>query len=127
MHLFRTICTHDWKGRPDHRLKLIAISDDKYWLKEQMDRDIIEWMVNDIVNDEQNDEDAEPKDWDARRTELLADAMLKTLWSCQNEDGDSRFEMNLEGKDHREFVEKFGDGSVTTTVYHFVEGHDGRY
>jgi hypothetical protein len=29
--------------------------------------------------------------------------------------------MELENKDHREFVERVGDGEFSTTVYHILE------
>ena len=118
MHLFRTICSTDWKGRPSHMINLVASSDDRKWLIERMNEDVREWMCVDLAF--QNDEGDEAATADALNNDkTVSNDEIKTDWSHED-----RFEMRLYGgsgptPDHREFVERV-DGEFSTTVYHFL-------
>ena len=123
MLLLRTVCSTDWKGRPNHSVVLVAKTEGRKEALKAMDADIAEWMAVDIAAQEYNelsDADEEPEEgWDERRAaELVATKTheeLKAMW----QDGDSRFEMRLQDADHREFVERC-DGDICTTVYHLL-------
>lgn len=125
MRLYRTVCHTDWKGRPSHQLKLLAVSDDQEWLREQMDKDVREWMAADVARREWEDQsegkedvtkEDEIKFLEERVLELVGDSSLVGKWAVEHE----KWEMSLPDKIHREFVEK-DEGDLTTTVYHFME------
>lgn len=121
MLLLRTVCSTDWKGRPNHSVSLVATTEGRKDALAAMDKDVAEWMATDIAADEYNAmEGEEPEDgWDVRRAEELVATKtpeeLKAMW----QDGNSRFEMRLHDADHREFVERC-DGDICTTVYHLL-------
>ena len=115
MLLLRTVCSTDWKGRPNHRVVRVAKTESREEIRSAMDKDVAKWMAEDIANDEWSDDIVE--DANARAEELVAtktQAELQEMW--QNS---SRYEMRLHDADHREFVEKH-DGDLCTTVYHLL-------
>ena len=111
MQLFRTTCTNDWKGRPSHKLVLIATSDDRNWLIQAMADDVAKWQAADLASMQES--------WDEA---LEADENLEeqrpTQWAAKN----MRFEMQRPlNEDMREFSEVIGDGEFSTTVYHILD------
>lgn len=118
MRLYRTMCMTDWKGRPTHRLRLIACSDDKGWLVGLMNSNVLEWQAEDVVTleEEEAEENGRSFDREARLAELRCDPDLPNKWASEN----VRWEMKgclIEG---REFVDKSTD-VLCTIVYHFLE------
>ena len=118
--VFRTVCSTDWKGRPSHRLTLVAKTENREMAIAAMNKDISEWIAYDIVAEEYEEYEGteSEKDWNMRRvTELLATKTSTELLGMWRRQG--RYEMKLQNKDHREFVERM-DGSFCTTVYHIL-------
>lgn len=101
--LYRTTCSTDHKGRPNHKLEVVAESEDRQELLAAMDEDVREWQDADLrAYNEGMGEDR------------------RTKWECEDsEDGISYFEMSTEN-DLREFVEKSEDGYLMTTCYHIL-------
>ena len=138
MLVLRTVCTTDWKGRPDHRVVLIAkipigvhVFEDKMAAKAAMDKDVVKWMAADIANQEflamSEDDEGEPvvpdvdEDWELHRASSLLitetpDAIEK-MWA---DTGEARWEMQAQYQFSRKFVENIGDSDICTTVYHLL-------
>jgi len=113
MQLWRTVCSTDWKGRPDHSLMLIAESDKTDRLIERQNEDVAEWQAQDIRNHNENLEDGEEK-----TTEWTIKPVETTHARC-------RWEMDSVNNGRlREFVEG-SEGYWTTTVYHLVAQRSG--
>lgn len=134
MLVLRTVCTTDWKGRPDHRVVLVARAEDRESAKAAMDKDILKWMVVDIASQEllaMNEDDGwhtEPvvppdidENWELHRASSLLitetpDAIEK-MWA---DTGEARWEMQAQDQFSRKFVENIGDSDICTTVYHLL-------
>jgi len=145
MLVIRTVCTTDWKGRPDHRVVLIAKIavgahefEDRVAAVAAMNEDILKWMVVDIASQEllaMNEDDGwhtEPvvspdidENWELHRASSLLitktpDAIEK-MWA---DTGEARWEMQAQDefsrKFSRKFVENIGDSDICTTVYHLL-------
>lgn len=139
MLVLRTVCTTDWKGRPDHRVVLIARIgvgahefEDKAAAVAAMDKDILKWMVADIASQEllaMNEDDDEPvvpgpdfdEDWELHRaSELLLTETPDTIEKMWADTGEARWEMQTQDEFSRKFVENIGDSDICTTVYHLL-------
>lgn len=136
MLVLRTVCTTDWKGRPDHSVVLVARAEDRESAKAAMDKDILKWMVVDIASQEllaMNEDDGwhtEPvvpivavgdENWELHRASSLLitetpDAIEK-MWA---DTGEARWEMQAQDQFSRKFVENIGDSDICTTVYHLL-------
>ncbi len=119
MLVLRTICTTDWKGRPNHRVVLVATTEDRVEAIKAMDADVAKWMAQDIADEEENNGEQEIGWANQRAADLLATKTheeLKAMWQDSEE---TRFEMRLHDADHREFVERM-DGDTCTIVYHML-------
>ena len=116
MQLFRTTCTNDWKGRPSHKLRLIAISDNRAWLIEAMAKDVAEWQASEVASMQEIwDEESGDMDHNEEHDEL---GKRPTQWEKDN----VRWEMELViGNDMREFVDGGIEGEFCTTVYHILD------
>ena len=144
MLLVKTVCSTDWKGRPDHRVYFIARSDSKDLLIKAMNEDVVEWMICDIVDLEielaNEDEDEvvcdemaemleEPgthfrhrlRDYRSSRVAELSKLSPKEIAKIWK--NDERWEMELDDRSHREFVEG-AEGEWQTTVYHLLNYSD---
>lgn len=109
MKLFRTTNDTDWKGRPNHQLRLMGESDDRAVLIELMNQDVQQWQTNDLVWS-QDTWDQDVKDYGS------AEGPRPTQWA-----NSSRFEMELsEGEDLRQFSEGC-EGEFTTICYHILD------
>lgn len=127
MLLFRTVCSTDNKNRPSHNLVFLAKSDNQAEIVEAMNKDVALWMANDIAVGMYNQLEEEVEDdWDLKQVaKLLATKTrdeIKAMWLEDCKDDDRRFEMCLDSKTHREFVEVFTSvGYTCTTVYHLLD------
>ena len=102
--VYRTVCTTDCKGRPFHNLEVLGDVVDRSQAVRLMDQDVVEWQTQELDERNANKEEGEDAD---------------TEWAGDDE-GDVRFEMKRDNPDDpRQFVEKFGDGTLVTTCYHF--------
>lgn len=119
MRLVATICSTDWKGRPDHKIQTIAEVPTIGAAVLAMAIDVFRFMVSDLLDDEEENSDECPEDWDrnTRQQELEAvdPAKIAEDWEIDSE----RFEMRGDYK-HREFVWKC-DGDTSTLVYHLLD------
>lgn len=123
----RTVCTTDWKGRPNHHVILIAKVETQEDAVEAMNKDAEKWMAVDIAASEfLEGEDGEHGDnWELERaTEILATKTPTEILEMWMElDTGKRWEMKMQDatKVHREFVERNSDDAeFCTTVYHFL-------
>ena len=146
MLVLRTVCTTDWKGRPDHSVVLVARAEDRESAKAAMDKDILKWMVVDIASQEvvACDEDDEPdfldlvglgpaarlvrdrlrrldENWESDRASSLliteTPDVIEKMWA---DTGEARWEMQTQDEFSRKFVENIGDSDICTTVYHLL-------
>lgn len=110
LHLFRTICTTDWKGRPDHKLLCLG-NGTRDVLIELMNKDVAEWQAEEINDD----------------NEMRKDEGLEPITEWKN---DERWEMDrsmpaIETDGYpqslREFAYKY-DGDYESIVYHILDG-----
>lgn len=142
MLVLRTVCTTDWKGRPDHQVVLICSipfgsSESRSILTSlrthavaAMDKDILKWMVADIASQEllaMNEDDegslalVPDENWESHRaSELLLTKTPDAIEKMWADTGESRWEMQIEDQFSRKFVEKIGDSDLCTTVYHLL-------
>lgn len=103
LKLFRTICNTDHKGRPNHLLTLVGVSDLRGDLIKAMDEDVFEWhrdAVTDYNNGLEEDEDKIVR-WEFK---------------------DLRFEMDRKPNGLRSFADLASDGCRSTICYHILEG-----
>lgn len=103
--VYRTVCNTDWKGRPIHILTIVGNAHNRADAVRLMDQDVSEWQAEEISDRNDCKEEGEPDD---------------TEWSGNNGEGNVRFEIEREQPDKpRKFAEEFGDGTLSTTCYHF--------
>ena len=118
MLVLRTVCTTDWKGRPDHSVVLVARAEDRESAKAAMDKDILKWMVVDIASQEllaMNEDDGwhtEPvvppdidENWELHRASSLLitetpDAIEK-MWA---DTGEARWEMQAQHQGYTRLI-----------------------
>lgn len=125
MLLFRTSCSTDNKGNPHHILFFVGKYDNIAAAQAAMNEDIRSWMIDDIIEDEEDSEhhdDWTPEDlrkWRMQRlsswTLTLGDEILK-LWKS-----DERREVRTEGP-WRQF--KMGPSCEWTTIVYHVKPDD---
>ena len=100
MLVLRTVCTTDWKNRPNHRIVLVAKTENRKEAIEAMDKDVEGWQAADLAYD-------------------LEDGFAEPSKTWETSD---RYEMSKEiGQDYREFLNQHGTGNLCTTVYHLLE------
>ena len=105
LQLIKTICSTDWKGRPDHTIKFMGIGS-RDELQTLADDDIAKWQAIDLASDEQiaeEDEEEPPTEWETNHR-----------WEMKLEEPAS------ERKEYRQFAERDDNGNTSSTTYHLL-------
>jgi hypothetical protein len=128
--LLRVLANVDWKGRPHHDIRVLAIDADEQRLFVARDADIRELYIEELLGDEENGFDVESKlgeedckkQLDDRKKQLATETTdaLKALWQT---DGGDRWEMQQSDDDVKTGYRIFAwrmDGDFSSISYTIV-------